>query len=81
MLFERQQKGIRRILNALEIHPRKWKELAGIWVSEDSTYDMFAKVIKWLRSKGYIKKRDRANRFSPYEITEAGKKYLEGLKA
>jgi predicted transcriptional regulator len=81
MLFEKHQKYMQKVLSAIEKHPLRWKELQPIWVNSGSNPAQFVKCMRWMREKGYIKKTDPANRFSTYEITENGKKYLEGLKA
>jgi len=81
MLFERHQKFIQKILAELDKHPLRYKQLVQLWVELGSNPVQFVRCMQWMKEKGYVKKSDVTNRNSPYEITEAGKKYLEGLKA
>jgi len=81
MLFEMHQKHIAVILEELKKHSMRWSPLLNKWIVSDGGIVQFSKVMRWMCKKGYVKKVDPSSRTSPYEITEAGEKYLEGLKA
>lgn len=81
MFFDKYQKYMKTLLASLQKHPLRYKEIVRIWLEGGAATVQLTKVMKWMKEKGYIRKQNEADRYSAYEITEAGKKYLEGLQA
>ena len=81
MLYEKHETRIRALLEHLSAKgAQRHGELMRVWMQHNGTLGSFNNAMNWLKRKGYVKKKDVEN-ISPYEITENGKKYLEGLRA
>jgi len=79
--FERRQSRIRTVLEGLERRPLRYKDIIAIWLPAGGDLAALSHTMNWMKTKGYVIKSDSQNRFSPYEITAVGRRYLEGLKA
>jgi len=79
--FEQRQNRIRTVLEGLDRRPLRYKDIIAIWLPAGGDLAALSHTMNWMKTKGYIKKGDSQNRFSPYEITAVGRRYLEGLKA
>jgi predicted transcriptional regulator len=82
MLYEKHETRIRALLEHLSAKgAQRHKELMRVWMEHNGTLGSFNNVVRWLKHKNYIKKSEKDDNLSPYEITDAGRKYLEGLRA
>lgn len=82
MLYEKHEVRLKALLEQLSTKgAQRHVDLMRVWMQHNGTIVSFAGAVNWLKRKGYIEKKDEADKKSPYEITETGKKYLEGLKA
>ena len=79
---ERHEHRVKFILGLLEENPKglRRKQLKIRWTTSGICESGFNKTIVWLRQRRYIKKASEFS-LSPYVITEAGRKYLNGLRA
>jgi len=80
--IDRREFRIKYILGLLEDNPDglRHKEIKVRWMTSGFPEGNFYTIFHWLVERGYIKKRD-GKHLSPYVLTEAGKKHLNGLRA
>jgi predicted transcriptional regulator len=82
MLYEKHEIRLKALLEHLSAHgTQRHGDLTRVWMQHNGTLGSFRNAVNWLKRKGYVQKKDKGNKTSPYEITESGKKYLEGLRA
>ena len=78
-VFERHEIRLKVILEHLNAKgAQKHNQLMKVWIMNNGTLTSFSSALNWLKRRGYVQKKDER---SPYEITEKGRKYLEGLRA
>jgi len=81
LTLDRRDARIRKLLEGLEKQPLRYKQLIRIWLLADGNLASLSKTLKWMIMKGYVRKEEVKNRYSPYEISNVGVKYLNGLRA
>jgi predicted transcriptional regulator len=82
MLYEKHEARLKALLEHLnEKGAQRHVALMRVWIQHNGTLASFTSALNWLKHKGYVQKKDKNDKTSPYEITESGKKYLEGIKA
>jgi predicted transcriptional regulator len=81
-LYEKHEARLRALLEHLSAKgAQRHVDLMRVWIQRDGTLASFTSAVTWLKMKGYVQKKGGGDKTSPYEITEQGKKYLEGIKA
>ena len=80
MWIERHQQRIKALLETLEKVPKQHKSLQLFWIEHGGNGVTFNQALKFLKTKGFVVK-ENDNRQSPYNLTDQGRKYLEGLRA
>ena len=80
-LMDRHVDRIVKLLSSLEKGDMRHKQLVTVWLGSGGTMTSLGGCLRWLKVKGYIRKKDPSVNTSPYELTDRGKRYLGGLKA